>query len=209
MALTEAQLENCKDVIVRALRVDIAVELAEYYGAAVFFGDNKRPEQPNNEIRNAINHYARAFEADTWEEAEKNIRAAESHIERAKRDSLKLAAIGLFQEIQNIILSIESHYGSLDPAFVLRKTKLKEKRREVYIGESSGNNNTTLRLLELFLEARGFLDDIQAKFPGIDSKSKTKLLMIKLRRHLLVIGISFFVGVASGVLGNYIWSKVG
>ena len=208
MALTHAEIAKCQDALVRAVQFDIGVELAEYYGAAVFFGKNQKPEQPNNEIRNAINHFARAFEANDWAEAEEDIRKACGHIERAKRDSLKLAAIGLFEEIRDLLLSIEVHYGFLDLAIAMKKSELKEERRRIYMLESSGHKDMNVMFLKLFADSRDFLTGIQNRFPGIRAQSTRRLVVMKWKRHISISMISFSIGAVSGVFANYIWSHI-
>jgi hypothetical protein len=122
MPLSVEEIAQCEAVITQTVRQDIAIELAEYYGAAVFYGNNEKPEQPNNHIRNALNHLARSCECETWSNACEEHAAAARHLERAKRDSLKLATIGIFDEIRMLLRNAEAGYGLVDPAFIVRRS---------------------------------------------------------------------------------------
>ena len=208
MPLTTAEKRRCESVLVEAVRQDIGIELAEYYGAAVFFGKNEKPEQPNNEIRNALNHFARAFECETWAEAEKNHASSRAHLERAKRDSLKLATIGLFGEIREILRNAEAWYGIIEPAILVRKSRLVDWRLDTYIKESSGHNGTTLHMLELFSEAREFHLELLDKYPAVSGERRRGIWLIRLRRGAVGMAIAFVLGAMSGVAGNYLYANL-
>ena len=139
MPLTPEKVAQCDARMFAIIHEDIGKRLAEYYAAAVFFNDDKHPAQVNNEIRNALNHLTRArHESDSWSAAEENFKAAMRHVERAQRDCLKLAIIGLFGQLTETFRGIEYYYGAVQPAFSVRKTELIKRRKEAYLKESKG-----------------------------------------------------------------------
>ncbi len=122
------------------------------------------PEQANNEIRNALNHIARALTANDENEIDINLHQAKGHIERAKRDCLKLALIHTHEQIKSDLLSIESVEGAVPLSL---KTRLKSLERAAMMArkaESDGTANVTDMMGNVFADMRSFRDDIHTQF---------------------------------------------
>jgi hypothetical protein len=208
VVLSSPEVAKCDAITLEIIKQDIGVELTEFYGAAVFFNDNVKPEQPNNEIRNALNHIARAYESQDWAEADDNIGAAKRHIERAKRDSLKLAIIGVFGQIRGIVSSADYYYGTIPPALMVRRADLAERRRMVYAMESAGSNDITTVMLGIFVDAKTLLDDLQNQFPAATPERKTKIFFLRLRRQAVAVLVGFVLGALASLSANFIWERV-
>jgi len=207
VALTAAEVAECDQIALGIIRDDVGVEIAEYYAAAVFFGDNKKPEQPNNEIRNALNHLARAYECDSMADAQDDLAAAHRHIKRAKRDSLKLAIIGLFDHLSHLLKSAEYHYGSIPPALIVRRSELVTARADAYRAESSGHSDATVRLQQVYITATEFLDEVQKAYPAASRDRKIRIFLLKLRRQALSIGIGFILGIGASLTAAWVWEE--
>ena len=205
MPLTPAEIAQLDAVLIRIVRQDIGTELAEYYGAAVFYSDNVKPEQPNNEIRNALNHLARAYDASTWAEAQADIAAAERHVLRAKRDALKLAVIGLFSQAREILQSARYFYGAIPPPLLVRRSELTERRREVYARESSGHRGATALLLGIFVDASRFLLDLQNEFPAATPGRRFRILLLRVGRQVTALAVGFLLGVLGSLCAAALW----
>lgn len=78
--------------ILEVIKEDFHNDFMDVYALTISLTD-KHPEQANNEIRNALNHLARALMIDTPQDALEQITKAQGHIERAKRDCLKISLI--------------------------------------------------------------------------------------------------------------------
>lgn len=83
--------------------------------------NNIVPLQFTNELRNAINHLARAYCCENDADVDEEIRKAIGHIERAKRDCLKMSSIAISEDISSQFMLIEQKYGLL-PTHI-RKTR--------------------------------------------------------------------------------------
>lgn len=186
---------------------DIGHDLAEYYGAALFYGGNLKPEQPNNELRNALNHMARALEAADVASAQEDLGKAAGHIERAKRDSLKLATIGLFDEIRGILGNAALYNGGVPPALSVRRSELNGSRRDIYAAESAGYRGTTLQMLKLYAESDAFLKELQELYPAVNSKRRWRMRLYHIRNHFLSYAIAFGLGVAGSLTASYLWEN--
>jgi hypothetical protein len=206
--LTEEERGRCDEVALRFIRQDIGLELAEYYGAAVFYGNNVKPEQPNNQLRNALNHLARAYEASDWASAQKQIELAEGHVTRAKRDSLKLATIGLFDEIRQLLRNAEYYYGPVNPTHLITRGELIERRRRAYARESAGHADATNVMLALFVDAKSFLDQLQSAFPAASARRRLKIFFVRIQRQVGALAIGFALGVSASLSANYIWEQM-
>ena len=208
MPLTPEKVAQCDARMFAIIHEDIGKRLAEYYAAAVFFNDDKHPAQVNNEIRNALNHLTRArHESDSWSAAEENFKAAMRHVERAQRDCLKLAIIGLFGQLTETFRGIEYYYGAVQPAFSVRKTELIKRRKEAYLKESKGEETIVNILVGIYADALVLGDEIQAAHPAAGRVSSWKIRFLKLKRQGISLFVGFAVGVAASLSAAAIWEK--
>ncbi len=207
MPLSQVEIAQCDAKVLAVVREDIGKEIAEYYASAVFFGDHKKPEQPNNEIRNALNHLARAYQADTFLVAETDFKAADRHIVRAKRDSLKLAIIGLFSHLSGLIRSAEYYYGSIPPGLVVQRSQLISARADAYRAESNGDEDTTERLQSVYLASLKLLHDLQDRFPAATRSHRLKIILLRLWRQAWSLGIGFSLGVTASLVAAWVWDN--
>jgi hypothetical protein len=161
------------------------------------------PEQANNEIRNALNHIARALTADDMAHAEDNLSQARGHIERAKRDCLKLALIHIHEQLRSDLLSIEIVEGAVPMSKRTRLKSLENSAKQARMAESDGEANVTNMMADVFADMKTFRDDIHAQFT-VPSGQRTFIqrLIFKIRHNLGV----FISGVLVAALGEYLFS---
>lgn len=162
------------------------------------------PEQANNEIRNALNHIARALTANDPELVDENLAQAKGHIERAKRDSLKLALIHLHEQIKSDLLSIEIVEGAVPMSVKTRLKTLENAVINARKAETDGDANVTDMMGDVFAELKTFRDDIHTQF-NVPSKQRTKLqrLIFRIRHSFAVFITGFVVGVVAGIAANF------
>ena len=82
------------------------------------------PQAVNSEVRNALKYMSRAHVASTFEEATGEMRAAKGHLDRAKRDCIKLAVIEFRQRVRGTIHRIEVKNGTISRPFRLSFRKV-------------------------------------------------------------------------------------
>ena len=199
MPMTEPERARVLSEIGAILRDDVHEELMNFFAAAVALNE-KHPEQVNNEIRNAFTHFARALAADSCDDAEEELRKGRSHIERAKRDTLKLAVIAIRDRIKNLCGEIKLLNGRLAPAFVVRRDELTARRRQLLRKEISGEKSFLTDFIRLFNDADQLELELLGEFNMVESNSSPfKRYLIHARRQ--AVGLAF--GVIVGVLGSF------
>ena len=99
---------------------------------------NYYPQQADNQIRNAMTHLARAAAQDDQKQIDTELRQAFLHIERAKRDCLKLSVIGKKQQIIDQIKSVHLAKGGLPPEIMQRRLQAAFDQKVVYTNEARG-----------------------------------------------------------------------
>lgn len=137
MPMTAVERRRVLAAIGQSLEVDVHLELMTFFAQAVAFTE-KVPDQVNNELRNALTHFSRAYSAASYLDAEADLRRAAAHIDRAKRDCLKLSIICLHERIQALCGQVKAVSGTLDPAFLARRNQLTADRKQVLRDEISG-----------------------------------------------------------------------
>src|ERR1700722_4867729 len=106
MALSQVERRAVESPVLSIIIDDFGKDFQDVYSYAVTVLE-LAPEQANNEVRNALNHIVRALAAQTMQEANQNLGQSEGHIERARRDCIKLAVIHVHEQIKSDMLSIE------------------------------------------------------------------------------------------------------
>lgn len=162
------------------------------------------PEQANNEIRNALNHIARALTANDPAEVDNNLAQAKGHIERAKRDSLKLALIHLHEQIKSDLLSIEIVEGAVPMSLRTRLKTLEAAVVNTRRAETDGDANVTDMMGEAFADLKIFRDDLHAQFT-VPTERRTRLqrFLFRIRHSLAVFITGIAVGVVAGIAANF------
>lgn len=160
--MTAAEQRRVRATVVRVLKEDIHRDLMSLYAIAVALNE-QHPEQVNNEIRNAVSHLCRALQADSYADAEKQIkRAQESHIERAKRDCLKLSIAELTDRIRVALDHVKVTKGNISPALLETRRELLEKRELALTRDIEGIDGVLESLADAFNGMKTFYDDITA-----------------------------------------------
>lgn len=98
------------------------------------------PEQSNNEIRNALTHLARALEIEKSEEMLTQVNKAKDHIERGKKDCLKMCIIEMHGRIRSMLATIEFKEGIIPNKFNIRTIDLEKRRKEAAIKETRNDS---------------------------------------------------------------------
>lgn len=121
------------------------------------------PEQTNNEIRNAVTHLSRAPNAATQEGADEEITKAVLHIERAKRDCLKLTIITKIEQLRSMLSRIEEKDGILRQEVRSKVRKINSDRKDIYIRETKGDDIAN-DLTELLIDICDFEDYLSTQY---------------------------------------------
>lgn len=109
----------------------VCVGITEYY-----------PQQADSQIRNALTHLSRAASFESEIEIEIEIKKAKGHIERAKRDCLKLAIIRKKEHISDHIKSIHYAKGGLSEEIGIKRLQVSIDQKVAFINETKGINVT-------------------------------------------------------------------
>jgi hypothetical protein len=182
------------------LQEDIHGQLMDFYAAAVSLNE-KQPEQVNNELRNAITHFARAISEETKQHADEQILKARSHIDRAKRDAIKLSLIALRDRIARICGEIKLINGSIDSAFVLRRDGLTARRREALRKEINGDSDVLEHFIRLFNDADQLELDLLNTFNITENRiPKWKFWILALRKQAFGVLGGILIGILAAAI---------
>lgn len=108
-----------------------------------------KPDQANNEIRNGLNHLARALAEQKPDDASLQFRKAEDHFDRAKRDCLKISLVQLHDDLWREITDIEIVDGHIDSNLRKRVRRWEDGRLSIARAECRGELEISARLLRL------------------------------------------------------------
>jgi hypothetical protein len=100
---------------------------------------NEIPPQANNEIRNALNHLARAVGNPAGSSVPEELRKARRHLTLAKRDCLKISILHKETLLAKIIAAIEENRG-VEPTLRRRMIVLRGERRDISNNEIKGTD---------------------------------------------------------------------
>lgn len=109
----------------------VCVGITEYY-----------PQQADSQIRNALTHLSRAASFNDDTEINIEIEKAKGHIERAKRDCLKLAIIRKKEHISDHIKSVHFAKGGLSEEIMIKRLQVANDQTVSFINETKGINVT-------------------------------------------------------------------
>lgn len=204
MALTEEERSVILSLAKNIILEDFQKEFQEIYAYAVTALD-KVPEQINNEISNSLTHIARALDADNTDDAHKALIQAQGHIERARRDCLKLAIIDLHEKIKSDFINIELNEGAVPVSLKLCAQTLEKQAIRAREAESKGDSRTADNLAGIFAGYKIFRDDIHLTF-ALPSKKLTKLemLFLKIKRNAGLVIFTLGTGIIAGIAATVI-----
>jgi len=109
---------------------------------------NFYPQQAESQLRNAMTHLARSVSDASNLNSE--IERAKGHLERAKRDCLKLSIIKKKQDIENEIKSLRYAKGTLTKSIKEKRISIALTQKEASIQETIGAKDVST-LLEVVL----------------------------------------------------------
>ena len=204
MALSDEQqrdiLARITDIILR----DFHTDFEDIYSYAVTVLE-LAPEQANNEVRNALNHIARALLAGEMVSADENLLQAKGHIERAKRDCVKLAVIHLHEQAKSDLLSVEMTEGAVPMSVKARLRTIERAGAAARRAEADGEQDILDKYGAVLADLKEFREDNNARFSlpshQLDWWERTK---IRARRHLS----GFIVGVLVAIAGHWIYDHL-
>lgn len=122
-------------------------DLLNIYGLTISIVE-KHVEQVNNEIRNALTHLSRARNAKSKKAFKEEIKRAEGHFERAKKDCLKVCILELHKRLMRSIYLVEFSQGTIKSDIKLRLRTLEKERKDAFIKEGKNDSKGSTDLLE-------------------------------------------------------------
>ena len=171
-------------------------EFGAIHARTVAFTD-VQPEQANNEIRNALNHMARALLQSDEDRATKDVAKAYSHLDRAARDCLKISIIEKQKQVRQLSQEVRE-IERVAPFQIVKGLDALEKRRiEVFLQESRGDDGCTDAMGEILNEVLALEKYIRNNWL-VDAGNKTlreKLRFWRLRCSIPMISsvaVTFF-----------------
>ncbi len=191
------------EIVEKFIINDFIDDFMQYYAVALMESD-RHPEQANNEVRNAFVHIGRFLKE---ENSEDNLIKAKDHLERAKRDCMKLAIIdkkkSLNQYIKNIefynkVSLIEQRYELL---FTVSRSRIK-----VFMNETRGLPVSD-ELAGIYKQLRDMEDYLSGKY-GEKEAYKTKKFFYRFFIRLFNFFIKSFGYVFSAAVSAYILALV-
>jgi len=204
MPLTAAERDEVLAEIARCLDTDIHTELMTYLAQAVSLTETY-PEQVNNELRNVTTHFARALCADNLADAKADLAKASGHIDRAKRDCLKISIITIHDRVHHICAQIKASSGTLEPAFVVRRTELAKHRDKILRAEINGATGVANSLLDFLADLEALDADLTREY-HIGSKlvSRTKLFLLRMKSYAIGFGVGVISAIVFGVIFAFV-----
>jgi len=144
--------------------------LSLYYAEGVAYS-SKHPENINNELRNALTHLARALNAQEMDEAQFNMDAASRHIERFKRDCLKVAVVYSGRDLNGLISRAYRRFRGVDPNVTVEASKLVRRRVGAALKEAIGIEQSTPTWEALARDIGKLRERVYDLYPSLDSSN--------------------------------------
>lgn len=176
------------------------------------------PEQANNEIRNALTHMARALIATTPADVLDQVKKAADHIERGKRDCLKISIIAIRKRLTATIHQIEITHGSVQMPVRQRLKAIERKRRDIFKAETR-NESVTPALGDILADALDLEEFLETTYGNMSTfPSRWKRFKNRSQRYVksvaAAVALAFVVGVmvptdsAVGRAREHFWISV-
>jgi hypothetical protein len=167
MALTAQERAVVEAYIHKFLQTDFLETLTRYYAEGVAYS-SKHPQNINNELRNALTHLARALNAPDMNDAQDNMDAAGRHIERFKRDCLKVAVIYSGKDANNLISFAYRRFKGVDPTLTVEASRIVRRRVKATIKEAVGIEQSVPTWEALALDIGKLRERVYALYPSLD-----------------------------------------
>lgn len=192
--------ENIGKAVLSIIEHDFLDDLTQVMGLLVSKTECV-PEQANNEVRNALNHLARAYTAENPSEADDNLSKARSHIERAKRDCLKIILIYSNNEIERLMHYCQERCGFIHDRHVIKHREIQIKRRKIYVEETNGKQGVLTSYEGLITELNELQQELILSYGYPDpDKIKRRRRFRHIRKWILgAVSAVFFSLIASFV----------
>jgi len=200
----ESEKREITRQVITVIEQDYCQDFLEIYGTAISVVEI-HPEQTNNEIRNALTHLGRALACESVAEAQGNIEKARGHIERGKRDCLKLAIIAKRDQIASAVFRIETVEGAIPRAIKQRLRQIEMKRRVTFRSESNGDEHVSAPLEEILADALELEEQLLGQFT-VPGKGSTAIYRF-VRRSMRVIFAGSFAILCS-IVAAYLFAVV-
>lgn len=203
-ALTDEQKARVGNAILDLINRDFHEDFADVFATTVSIIE-RIPQQANHEIRNALNHMARAHDAPSLDEALQEIRLARGHIERGKRDCLKLSIIHKRRQLATMLERIEAKYGYVDGEFRALFRAVEVKRRDALKAENRGAERVSPALEDILVDCLTLEKKLTERHV-VPSAAATALRRFgwRLRRY----AGSLALGTAAGVVSAFVFALV-
>lgn len=196
--MTQQNTDNKHDLVEKFILDDFIDDFMNHYAMALFEGD-KHPEQANNEVRNAFVHIGRILANDNQE---KNLIKAKDHIERAKRDCLKISIIEKYNKLNQCVKNIES-VKNIPLPIQRKQLRIVFKDRVVVFMHETKGKSITGELLGIYSKLRDVEDDLFKDYGELNQYNK-KAPVYRFFRKLFKIVRNIFAGVLLTIISAYI-----
>jgi F0F1-type ATP synthase assembly protein I len=205
MALSQVERRAVESRVLSIIFDDFGKDFQDVYSYAVTVLE-LAPEQANNEVRNALNHIVRALAAQTMQEANQNLGQSEGHIERARRDCIKLAVIHVHEQIKSDMLSIEQIEGALPISLRTRLKTIEEQGYQARKAEAEGDGNTIDKYADVLAALKRFRDDLNTQYTTSSNRRRWLARQLyRIRTH----ATSLVVGIVIGVMSHWLYDHAG
>lgn len=175
--------------------------------AAALTVDDSFPEEVLNEIRNSMTHLSCA-NANTAEEKQNEIAAAQAHLQRVVLDSLKVCVLVLATNSEAAIKALTDDI-QLPAKTYKRMSELRRRRKELSADEAHRPIINTLeaieKLKELYADFDEFYGSLDSEFAGDTAEMRRQS---RKNKNYKGIAIGFVIGVLSGLASNYVFSII-
>jgi hypothetical protein len=171
MALTAQERAVVEAYIYKFLQADFFDTLSRYYAEGVAYS-SKHPQNINNELRNALTHLARALNAPNMKDAQENMDSAGRHIERFKRDCLKVAVIYSGKDTNDLINHAYRRFKDIDPTLTVESSRIVRRRVSVTVKEAIGIEASVPAWEALALDIGKLRERVIALYPSLDPKKR-------------------------------------
>ncbi len=130
------------------------------------------PQQADSQVRNAMTHLSRA--STEISNLDEEINKAKGHLERAKRDCLKLSIIEKKKHVENEIKSLRYAQGTLTESIKEKRLSIAMQHKKASIQETIGSRDVST-LLEVVLTELLELEQELIKIDEIVKKPSTSV----------------------------------
>lgn len=150
------------------------------------------PEQVNNKIRGALTHLARAL--DRGDGCSEEVQKAQAHIDRTKRDCLKVIIVQKHKAIRGTLWRLEEQDGILPSSVHRRLSSFEEKRKSAFHAEARGDKKAGKLLYSLVNEILSFEEYLHGAYiiPGETSTRIRRAIRLGLRKVRTFVSNLFF-----------------